>query len=459
MTTAPGSSAAPRARPGALEYAFLYAAGVLFGTKLGNVLFMGPATATGITGVTESPAMQLVWLGIYATVGLLAVLQWRTSVFLVSRSPLVFALIVLTVLSAAWSIEPQTSLRRGLAVLGSSLYAVYLVGRLPFRDIVLLLAAIMATFVFMSLFVALFMPEIGLMQPGSGWPGYWQGMKHHKNALGRASAVAAMTCFIAAQVLRPRARWPLYAAVAVAVLLVFVARSTTALLVLASTAGLGVFAAIYQRSVAASLLTLATGVLVTLTLAVAVLLSGGLAALFELFGKDPTLTGRLPMWDLVFDAIRQKFWLGWGYSAFWRESAMHVREIAAGLKYTPEYSHNGLLETWLNVGVVGVVLFAAIWISALVKSIVFARAYPQTLLGVFPLLYVFSFGLSNFTEATILARNSLDFIVFVSIVAYLNAYRPARKGARLRDAMAARLRAAADSRRRAAMARLARERL
>ncbi|MEL7028816.1 MAG: O-antigen ligase family protein [Pseudomonadota bacterium] len=379
------------------EFVFLYVAGLLFGTKLANVLLVGPSATTGITGAIETPAMQLVWLGLYAIVGLLVALRYRTSLFLLTRSPLIVFLILLTVLSALWSLEPQTSLRRGMAVIGSSLYAVYIVGRLPFRSIVLLLAAIFGTFVLLSLFVCLFMPEIGIMQPGSGWPGYWQGMKYHKNALGRASAVAAVILFLASTTVRGRARWFCYVSIAVAVLLVIVSRSTTALIVLASTAALGVFAAIYQRSVTASLLTIATGVLGVVTFSVAILLSGGVAALFDLFGKDPTLTGRLPMWDLVFNAIQQKFWLGWGYSAFWRETAMHVREIAAGLQYTPEYSHNGLLETWLHVGVFGVALFVAVWTIALIKAIVFARAYRDHLIALFPLLYIYSFGLSNFT--------------------------------------------------------------
>ncbi|MEM9750742.1 MAG: O-antigen ligase family protein [Pseudomonadota bacterium] len=426
--TAAAQPAAAGAPVGPLEYAFLYISGLFFGSKLGAVLLMGPSADAGISGSVESPLLQLVWLGIYAALGGLAALRWRTSVFLMARSPLIFLLIALAILSFQWSIEPSTTLRRGIAVLGSSAYAVYLVGRLPYRDIITLLAAIFGGFAVLSVVVAIALPQVGVMQADTAWPGYWQGLKYHKNGLGRMAAVGAVTLFLAAYAETGARRLTFFSLMALSVALVLVSRSTTALLVLASTSALGLFAAIYQRSIAVSLITIAAGVFSVITLSIAILTSGGLNAFFQLFGKDATLTGRLPMWDLVYEAIQKNYWLGWGYSSFWREDQAHVRRIAEVLHYTPEYSHNGLMELWLDVGLIGVILFVVVWLITLAKSVVFARDCRNTILSLFPLLYVYSFGISNLTEATILARNSLEFILFVFCALFLNAYRPAQRG-------------------------------
>ena len=39
--------------------------------------------------------------------------------------------------------------------------------------------------------------------------------------------------------------------------------------------------------------------------------------IFDLFGKDQTLTGRTLIWPYVIDDISERPILGWGFHAFW----------------------------------------------------------------------------------------------------------------------------------------------
>ena len=66
------------------------------------------------------------------------------------------------------------------------------------------------------------------------------------------------------------------------------------------------------------------GILVP-TLVTTVLVGGTLAMWFAAnfddvltsLDKDPSLTGRMPMWQAIGEAIQARLWLGYGYGAFW----------------------------------------------------------------------------------------------------------------------------------------------
>jgi len=87
---------------------------------------------------------------------------------------------------------------------------------------------------------------------------------------------------------------------------------------------------------------------------------GSISALAEALGRDPTLTGRTVIWRalLTFDINPL---LGTGYSSFWLGPRLQKVWALTGsqgamLKGIDE-AHDGYLETYLNLGLVGLVLF------------------------------------------------------------------------------------------------------
>jgi exopolysaccharide production protein ExoQ len=83
--------------------------------------------------------------------------------------------------------------------------------------------------------------------------------------------------------------------------------------------------------------------------------------LLALMGKEATLSGRTIIWHAVFLSILKRPWTGFGYRAFWigfKGEAIHL----ALATNDPGLSNaeNGILQLWLEVGLVGVLILTAI---------------------------------------------------------------------------------------------------
>lgn len=87
------------------------------------------------------------------------------------------------------------------------------------------------------------------------------------------------------------------------------------------------------------------------------------APLFELLGKDPTLTGRVPLWEASLSLIFKTHTLGgYGYGMFWRDAQAVALLHNAFDKHSfmaqqLSGAHNLLIEMLLNSGVLGVGAF------------------------------------------------------------------------------------------------------
>jgi exopolysaccharide production protein ExoQ len=82
--------------------------------------------------------------------------------------------------------------------------------------------------------------------------------------------------------------------------------------------------------------------------------------ILQLMGKDATLSGRTTIWKAVFSSIFKSPWVGYGYDAFWigfKGEAVHLA-IATGDPGLGN-AENGVLQLWLELGIVGLfILFA-----------------------------------------------------------------------------------------------------
>lgn len=93
--------------------------------------------------------------------------------------------------------------------------------------------------------------------------------------------------------------------------------------------------------------------------------------LLAYIGKDPTLTGRVPLWRSLFELAQNRPWFGYGYDYFWLSNDS-IR-LHRTLDWFAWEAHNGYLQQLLNLGLVGIALL--IWLqlsccTALVKKAV-----------------------------------------------------------------------------------------
>jgi len=142
-------------------------------------------------------------------------------------------------------------------------------------------------------------------------------------------------------------------------------------------------------------------------LCMVVLVAGSLAFLFggqsmvsTALGRSSTLSGRTDIWSASI-AVADSPLIGTGFESFWNAHAITVARALQhrGFLYMPDLvsAHNGYLETYLDLGWVGVCLIALILITGYRHAIKTFRQNPN--LGSLMLAYITTGAFYNITEA------------------------------------------------------------
>jgi O-antigen ligase len=95
--------------------------------------------------------------------------------------------------------------------------------------------------------------------------------------------------------------------------------------------------------------------------------------LVELLGRDTTFSGRTEIWDVVPGLVRNP-WVGAGYETFL--VGPRLVELQGTFGDTFQEAHNGYLEVYLNLGWIGVSLFALLVITGYQKVVAALRRDP-----------------------------------------------------------------------------------
>lgn len=350
-----------------------------------------------------------IWLGIYAVTLLLLALRFSRSLYLLVRDKFLLLLVGMAILSVFWSFAPEVTLRRGFLLLGTILFAVYLTARFSLSEQMRLLAWALGISAILSLLLALAFPTYGLMDSGE-----WQGIYRHKNALGRMMTLASIV-FLFRAVSNYRHRLINYAGFGLSASLILLSNSKGAWAIfLTIMALLPLYYAVrwhYTLAVPFFIVMIFVG-----GIALTWLLSNAEPVLSSL-GKDVTLSGRSEIWTAVFDKIRERPWIGYGYNGFWLEwegESAYVWSVLPG-EFFPAHSHNGYLDLWLDLGLLGLLIFISGLLFSLIKSIQVARS-TAAIATLWPPIYLTYMLLSNVVESSILKPNDVWWILYVAAV-------------------------------------------
>ncbi len=109
---------------------------------------------------------------------------------------------------------------------------------------------------------------------------------------------------------------------------------------------------------------------VVMSLAVVAVALSSIATITSAYGKDTTLSGRTLIWEASIDALMRQPLFGHGYgSLFWRERlSPETAEIWRQVGFDASHAHNGALDLALQVGFVGLAIFAVLWVSTAWKG-------------------------------------------------------------------------------------------
>jgi exopolysaccharide production protein ExoQ len=386
-----------------------------FWAAVGVVLIYSQFWVMQITGpvVTVDPnvsaSLRNYFLPAYAITLLLAGLQIRSLAVGMLRSPLLPLLVALTFVSVTWSIDPEVTVRRAMAVLLTTLSGMVIATRFDWPRFVEVLASAFAILVAMSFATVLLVPSYGIMT--TDFPGAWRGVWDHKNALGYDMTVGFVV-FVAAAMLSPR-RKRLWGALALAAMaLVFLSTSKTSLVsCLAAVFLVGVIW-IGRRGPAG--VVLASYILVSGLFAAGFLVVADPGLLLQALGKDETLTGRTRIWAAVMHQIEKRPWTGYGYGAVWTETSNWgpLPWISKEQGFVIHEAHNGWLAVWLELGLIGLAAAAFTIAEVWTRAVFGLFRRPSTYLTL-PFLAIFS--LHSITEAALLSQNDFIWLIFSAI--------------------------------------------
>lgn len=403
----------------------------------GAIPGIAPSVSNEMTGSAFTALSTIGGIASQVTVNLLIlVLLLRSPRLLLARItsvPWVAALALFAVASSLWSIDPLLTLRRSIPFALAGLFGLWFAVRFSTRRQVRILRLTMIALAVATVALVIFVPAIALdHSPGHGSD--WQGVFTQKNACGRIMVLASAAILFA-----PRIRLRDGACLLLFLFVLAMSGSRGAWMIEAALLlmWMAVFAARRAGARARLLISVAAPVLAATGVALALHFS---TPLMRVLGRDPTLSGRTAIWSQAIHAIEQRPMLGYGYDAFWRGMQGPSLQVNAAVHFIVEHAHNGFLEIWLELGLVGLVLFLLSWMAA------WRSLWPLWLEGkidriAWPLALVVLILLYDLDENTLLIYNGLFWPLYVAAVGSIELARRERRQRRfIRDtALSARI--------------------
>ena len=329
------------------------------------------------------------------------------------RQPALILILSIVCLSSLWSVAPDQTFRRVIAVTFTTLGGVAIGSRYRWSQMAEVMAVAFAILVVCSFLVALFIPSIGRMS--ALFPGAWRGVWTEKNGLGDNMSLGFIV-FAAAAMLEPRRRrlWAVMAGLAL--LLVILSTSKTSLVSVMLGLSAIAFVALVRRGPIMGVIS-SYGAVVAIFMVLAVVFFAADVA-FAVLGKDATLTGRTNIWQGVLYEIHRRPLEGYGYGAVWDDKTGWgpVYWIAKIAGFRPGHAHNSWLEQWLGMGVFGLGAWAIYFAQTLVLSVV---AVYRDKGAYFALPFILVYGLVSLTESIAVVYNDFRWVMFVAVAVKL----------------------------------------
>jgi exopolysaccharide production protein ExoQ len=398
------------------EIGFTIFALLIYVGGLGGILTLiasGGAGETDITVDYDTSFNKLCYALVYLGTLLLLLLRWKKTLYVLSHDRLIIFILGLCILSFFWSFQPRDTLKYFVNLFGSSLFGIYFVSRYTLKQQLLLLGLIFGISICLSFLFAILLQKYGIM--AGVHAGKWRGMFLHKNSLGKAMSMA-ITVFLIIGLTKNKYFFLPWIGIGMATILLILSSSTSSLLIsLEMVAILFLLQTLrWDIKVLIPLLSLVITVVVS---GVSLLLANA-DRLLIFMGKDPSLTGRTPLWEAIGQAIGEHPWLGYGYEGFWKGWNTESAKVWYVVGWNPTHPHNGLLALWLDLGLLGVLVYLFGFTRCFIRALIFVRLNksPEAL---WPIAYLLWLVLSNISETNMIGFNDLTWILFCSIALFL----------------------------------------
>ena len=142
-------------------------------------------------------------------------------------------------------------------------------------------------------------------------------------------------------------------------------------------------------------------------------------------GKSDDLTGRLDIWDAVIGLASQRPVFGWGWVSYWAPWVDPFDTLVFKSGVRQLHAHNAWLDVWLQLGIVGLVVFGALIVSTLVRAWLLAIDRPLDAEGaakrfttatLLPILLMAALLIQSLAESRLLIEYGLLTVVVIAIL-------------------------------------------
>jgi len=319
------------------------------------------------------------------------------------------------IISLSWTIYPTGTLYHVLILLFTSLIAAY-IGTIyspkSFLVVLFLYAGITAIASFELLII---FPQAAIM--GNPHIGSWRGIYWHKNFTGSLMAFANMiTLLYGLTANRADKGRILISAIIYVLSLLFTlfSKSAACIIILVGLNLLIVIVFAWNKirdRLTKQQYLIASSIAFFISLVAAL----NLNTLLGLFNRSSNLTGRIPLWEYILTTwVSKRPFLGYGFSAIW-----HIQEFrnqttsSQGWPFEITNGHNGFIDIFLGLGIVGVLLALAILIISVFRTgkFILANNDGENFL---PFLLVAYFILANLSISFFLEFESFHWMLLLT---------------------------------------------
>jgi O-antigen ligase len=327
----------------------------------------------------------------------------------------IFPFVVFAFVSIFWSIQPEISLFRWFIFLSSILIGGYIGHQYSLKETLEKLSLFGILLLLLSSLILIFFPDFGIMNYHI-IQGAWTGLFWHKNHMGIIAALVNIIflCNFVENLRQSKMRL-FFGGILYMFSLFFLIKTDSVGAYLSSIFVHGVyFLLLIWLKIRNKLRARHYYLIVLIILIFTILLVTNLDALFGLFNRNTTLTGRIPMWNHLFGTyFVERPYFGYGFNAFWylypHRKAM---QLAAGYPDPIVIADNGFIDILVSNGIVGFSMFIVFYFGMWFRSIRLAVKAQKTI-HVFPVLIMVFSLVSNLSWSFLIENESFMMLIMI----------------------------------------------
>jgi exopolysaccharide production protein ExoQ len=394
---------------------------VIFGlTFFSGAFSIGANEAMREPGLIPESMITLVRYTIWLISSVAVIAQWKRALWFLGRDPWLWLLQIIVILSGLWSVDADLTNTAMREIFQMTTFGLYMALRFDFRQQVQLIAMTFGIGGLLSTVLAVGMPGVG--KHLADHPGAWKGLYDYKNTFGSMMVLGSLAFFLLPKEDSKLFRWGGFCFMLIMMLMSTSKTSLILSLVLVS------ILAFYRKFrwkgkatvVFMDLFVLIGGCFVFL-------FTQNWVALVTGLGKDPSISGRTPIWTTSINYLLEEHpLLGYGRGAFWSLKLHYGASVGSVVAqgFVVPHGHNGFLDLTLDTGMVGLCLFFVSYAIAYVRSLKQAYASDDSE-NYWGIAYLTFLAMNNLTESYLLRTGSLYWSLYITtVLSVMVGYKP-----------------------------------